>query len=130
MDLRERRSLLIVNENPDRKIDYVASLSGRIALDDQTYDLNLRYVPDRSVLKSTHFADYLNVMGKQNWGTPEDLAVTVLSDVNNELICRWVQVNLCSNPTKNVSGFAHSVVIEDRQPGWDNPPLLGRLTRV
>ena len=50
--------------------------------------------------------------------------MTMLDDVNNELIPRWAQVELTAGPGD--AGDCHGVIIEDRQPGWDNPALLAR----
>jgi len=130
MDMIDRRALLDVKENPDRKLDYVITFSGELESSPQTHRIVLRYIPDRQVLDAHGFARYIEAIDKMSWDTPEDLAVTVLSDVNNEIVARWVQVSLSAPEQQNSSITTHGVVIEDHQPGWENRSLLGRLERI
>ena len=129
MDMMERRAFLQVTENPDRSLDYVVTLAGSLPTCEQAQSIMLRYIPDRKILDANAFAKYLKAVGEATWESPEDLAVTVLTDVNNEIIGRWMQISL-STPDQNNPITTHGVVLEDRQPGWDNPSLMGRLERV
>ncbi|MCH8835488.1 MAG: hypothetical protein IH925_06035, partial [Proteobacteria bacterium] len=53
----------------------------------------------------------------------------ILDDINNEVVARWVQVAL-SVPNGALPGVGnHGVMLEDRQPKWDNAALLSRLRR-
>ena len=53
----------------------------------------------------------------------------ILDDINNEVVARWVQITVSSpDPTDSALEF-HGIVLEDRQPKWDNPALLSRLKR-
>jgi 7-cyano-7-deazaguanine reductase len=49
----------------------------------------------------------------------------VLDDLNNELVPRWVELTV-----ERDAPLPHRVVIEDRQPNWDNPQLMARLRRL
>lgn len=129
MDMIERRAVLHVTDNPDRSLDYVVTLAGNLPACEHAQSIMLRYIPDRKILDATAFAQYLEAVSKATWDSPEDLAVTVLTDVNNEIIGRWMQISL-STPDQHNPITTHGVVLEDRQPGWDNPSLIGRLERI
>jgi len=130
MDLMERRALLHVGPNPDKQLDYIVTLTGHLPNSGQDRHIVLRYVPDRSVLSAKAFGDYLEGLSRTTWASPEDLAVTILTDVNNEIVARWAQVSLTLPDLNHHAVETHAVVLEDRQPGWDNPSLLGRLERI
>lgn len=132
MDLLERRGLLTSSPNPDKRLDYIITLVGHLPnTQGQSRRLiTLRYVPDRDVLNAKSFGTYLEALSDMPWPTPEDLAVTVISDVNNEVVARWVQVALSVPELHHHAVDTHAVVLEDRQPGWDNHNLLNRLERI
>lgn len=131
MDLQERRALLKITANPDRKLDYLVTLSGHLFDDGGARQLvEVRYVPDKQVLDTGSFGTYLEALSNHPWDNPEDLAVTVLTDINNEVVSRWVQVKVGLPELPHPAVDSHGVVIDDRQPGWDNPALLGRLVRI
>jgi len=69
-------------------------------------------------------------LAEEVWHNPEDLAVTVLTDINNEVITRWIQVQVNVPELQHHAVDTHGVVIEDRQPGWDNPALMARLVQI
>lgn len=131
MDVFERRSLLATGRNPDIKLDYVISISGQIVafgeLDSSA--VSLRYVPDKVILQPASFGRYLDALGKLDWTALEEAAAAVLNDVNNELIARWVQVWISAPGQIRLGVDAHEVLLEDRQPNWDNAGLLSRLKR-
>lgn len=104
--------------SPDSRHDFLVELRGEPAAGTR---LTVRYVPDLAVLEPAGFAAYLAGLD----GGLEALAMAVLDDLNNELVPRWVEVT-----AERDAPFPHRVVIEDRQPNWDNPPLLGRLRRI
>lgn len=132
MDLLERRGLLTSSPNPDKRLDYIITLVGHLpnSQGQSRRHITLRYVPDRDVLDAKAFGAYLEALSDMPWPTPEDLAVTVISDVNNEVVARWVQVALSVPELHHHAVDTHAVVLEDRQPGWDNPSLLSRLERI
>jgi 7-cyano-7-deazaguanine reductase len=120
MDLHARRSHLRNADNPEPRIDYVVTLEGSIG----GKRVRLRYVPDQHILLPDSLSEYLTAFDPA--GTHlESIAATILHDLNNELVARWVQVSVWNS---DASGSTHRVVIEDHQPKWDNPGLLARLT--
>ncbi len=123
MDLLQRRGHLAVSPNPDPAKEYVATLEGRMSAGE--IDVALRYVPDRDILDPASFAAYLDVLGGMAWDSLEKTAVTIIDDVNNEVVPRWARVVLSIKEDGAVGG--HSVLLEDRQPKWDNPALISRL---
>lgn len=125
MDIFERRTLLSTDRNPDIKLDYVVAINGLIT----TSIVKLRYVPDRTILVPSAFGEYLETLGGIEWQSLEETAAAVLNDVNNELIARWVQVSITAPGEFHPGIESHEVLLEDRQPNWDNEGLLSRLKR-
>ncbi|MBL4615890.1 MAG: hypothetical protein JKY27_13615 [Magnetovibrio sp.] len=137
MDLIERRALLVIGNNPDKQLDYLVTLTGHLpgggggtGSGRARQVVEMRYVPDKHILQARSFGTYLEALSTQIWDSPEDLAVTVLSDINNEVITRWVQIAISVPELQHHAVETHAVVIEDRQPEWDNPALLTRLVRL
>lgn len=131
MDLMERRAILQCTPNPDKQLDYIVTLAGHLPNSrGQSRKVTVRYVPDRDILDSRTLGSYLEALADQDWPTPEDLSVTILTDVNNEVVARWIQISLSMPERLHHAVETHAVVLEDRQPGWDNPSLLGRLERI
>ena len=119
----ERRNLLAAQPNPDNRLDYVVTVTGRIRAADESCEVELRYVPDRLVLETTAFEDYLGAMSRERWDNLEHAAVTLLDDLHDQLVARWIQLSV-------TGGHGHSILLEDRQPKWENPHLLQRLKRL
>lgn len=117
-----RRDRLTSAPNPDARHDYLVALDGEPLPGTR---LTLRYVPDRLVLDPAGFAAYLGALATQAGGALEALALAVLDDINNELVPRWAEIT-AERPTP----VPHRVVVEDRQPGWDNPHLFARMRRI
>lgn len=131
MDLQSRRRLLKCNDNPDVRLDYLVFIEGHLAGTQVTRTtILLRYVPDRMILDTHAFGTYLDTISTLNLDTPEDIAVTILSDITNEMIPRWAQVEVHAPDMQHDAVDVHGVVLEERQPNWDNPGLLGRLKRL
>ena len=124
--MAERRDFLATTSNPGERHDYMVMLEGSFALGgtDRSVAAALSYVADRRVLSLDAFGAYLDAVAVSAWPTLEAVATAMLTDVNNELIPRWAQIRLVAGPGER--GDCHSVIIEDRQPGWDNPTLLAR----
>ena len=89
-------------------------------------EIGLRYIPQREIVAPGALGPYLAALSAHPWPSLEDLGQVVLGDVNSELVPRWAQVRL----TVRAEGRSHSVVLEDRQPKWDNPKLMNRLPPV
>ncbi|PWC31154.1 hypothetical protein [Azospirillum sp. TSO35-2] len=116
-----RRERLTTRPSPDPRHDYLVELRGEPMPGTR---LTLRLVPDRLVPDPAGVVAYLATFADVAEGL-EALALAVLDDLNNELVPRWVEVTV-----ERDAPLPHRVVIEDRQPTWDNPQLLGRLRRV
>ena len=128
LSLAARRDLLATTANPGERYDYMVTLDGCFAIGASDYPVaaSLRYVADRRLLSLDAFNSYLDSLAGGAWPTLEAVAITMLGDVNNELIPRWAQIKLVAGPGER--GDRHAVIIEDCQPGWDNPSLLVRVT--
>jgi 7-cyano-7-deazaguanine reductase len=126
-----RRQFLKADGNPGARLDYVVTLEGAIpgntGIGPQA--LGLRYVPDKLVLQPAAFGRYLEALAAETWPSIECLAVTILDDMNNEVVPRWVQVIVSILNTDQPGVESHGVILEDRRPKWDNPALLSRLRR-
>jgi NADPH-dependent 7-cyano-7-deazaguanine reductase QueF len=120
MDAIIRREHLETAENLNAKVDYVVILSGTIC---EARRVDIRYIPDMAILKPESLSTYLVALETMNWENLEALGLTILNDLNNELVPRWVQVMVSGTS----AGLAHRVTLEDRQPRWDNPALLSRM---
>ena len=132
LDLRERRLLLNTIPNPSGRLDYVVSMEGSMDLPDPhgSVTMSLRYIPDRDVLNPDCLALYYREISGAEWRSLEEVAVTLLDDINNEVVPRWLSVALIRRDMATPEREKHGVVLEDRQPRWDNPRLLNRLERL
>jgi 7-cyano-7-deazaguanine reductase len=130
MDVLARRTLIATGANPDPRLDYVVELEGSVAARGNTVPIaiSLRYIPDKDILEPASFSRYLEALASIDWPSLEELAVTLLSDVNNEVVARWVHVSLSTPASQGLD--SHSVMIEDRQPKWDNSHILSRLKKL
>ena len=129
MKVKERRALLETHANPDSALDYVSGLHGTLqafGLGKPTL-LSIHYVPDRMIIDPAAFGRYLEALSAPEWDSLEQLATEVLGDFNDHLIGRWVRVVVTAPEGAYPGVGSHEVLIEDRQPGWDNPSLLSRL---
>jgi hypothetical protein len=116
-----RRARLSTAANPAPWHDYRIGWSGTLACGTR---VAVDLVPDRRVLTEDGFAGYLDALDAAPWPTLEALTTTVLDDLNNELVPRWVRVAA----TRSAGRTVHGVTIEDRQPDWSNPGLLAGLS--
>ncbi len=124
MDPTARHEFLTTTPNPGTRLDYVVSLEGTLGT---RLSLVLRYVPDKVVLADGAFTAYLGQFAPAEDDRLEALGVTILEDINNEVVPRWVQVSITKGD--GAAHEQHGVLLEDRQPRWDNPSLLSRLRR-
>lgn len=128
LDVWQRRGLLDAQPNPEQKIDYVSELTAALPGPTKTRPLSLRirYIPDRLVLEPQKLETYLDHVAGGEWETLEAFTSLVLNDLSNELVARWVEVRT-SVPQGGDRLTDHVILMQDRQPGWDNPGLLSRL---
>ena len=131
MDLRERRALIQIEDNPDRNLDYVVDMKGHASYPGGAgrSTIEIRYVPDKWILRTGALDNYFKALGMVEWTSVEEIATTILNDLSNEIVCRWIQVIVSAPDDEHPSVDRHNVMIEDQQPGWDNPRLLDRLKR-
>lgn len=125
-----RRKLLITAANPAQRLDYVITIARKLSLGSGAGEaaLALRYIPDRLILDQAAIAAYMRALEQLAGTGLEALAHTLLDDISNELVPRWVEVNLTQTaaPT-DAPGTFYTVTMEDRQPNWSNPQVLSRL---
>jgi hypothetical protein len=114
----DRRLLLAVMPAPAPGLTTMATLSATL---DNTVALAISYVPDQLVLTRAGFDAYVSALAIGALPMPEALAAMVASDVANELVPRWLRVTVNSQSGGVVN---HSVTVEERQPGWDQPSLF------
>ena len=125
----DRRRALATEENPAPALDYLVEIGGRVS--ERSFSIHLRYIPDKLLLAPRSFDAYLSGLSRQTDDRPETAALTIADDVNNEVVPRWVQVEVTAGGSGAVPAQAgHRVVVEDRQPNWDNPLLMARLPRL
>ncbi len=82
--------------------------------------LTIAYVPDRLVLTPQAFVAYLDSLRAAPLPTLEQVVVTALEDMNNQLVPRWVR----ASASLDQEGIHHHATVTDRQPGWNNPHLF------
>jgi NADPH-dependent 7-cyano-7-deazaguanine reductase QueF len=124
-DQLERRTILTSSPNPERSLDYISVLSGQFSPgpDNVGHDVRLRYVPGSFILHPESWQQYLVSLATKSWGSMEILAVTMVADTNDHLVPRWIEISL--NSTR--AGSDMQVIVDDREPGWNNENILARL---
>lgn len=115
-------------QNPYRNKTYTVSIVQEITLGSQTFLFGLRYAPDKLLIDHEGLAGYLEQIVAHNPKKAEILAHDILEDVMNQIIPKWIEVNLRQNPNK--FGQNILITIEDRQPGWEEDALLKRLPAI
>lgn len=124
MTLTERRALILTQSNPNKALDYVVTLKG--SDQNRAIEVSFRYIPDKVILDTNGFTPYLQAV-LDSAATLEEAGTTLLDDMNNELVARWLQVNLSQQKPDRSE---HLVVLEDHQPHWNNPHLKDRFAKI
>ena len=123
-----RQSSIATTPNPIPQTDYLCHLSGKLTSSGgQSTTVDLRYVPDKWILLPAALADYLHALNTPAQEALELTAQLLLDDLNNQLVARWLQIVLTGPPEPATDIAAHRILLEDRQPQWDNPALLQRI---
>ena len=125
MDILDRRRLLTTQTNPDVTTDYVVSINGRIKQsENNSIVIKVCYVPDELILCKSSLPDYFESIAREVFPSLEHAGNILLGDFINELVPRWLKINL-SQPF-NVDGNSqlHEVLLQDHQPNWSNSQLL------
>ncbi len=122
----ERREILATRPNPNTGLDYLVAIDTAAS---SSHGIRLRYVPDKLLLRPETFETYLAAVTATDELPAEELALAIIEDINNEVVPRWVQVQIENSATgpEPASG-AYRVLIEDRQPNWDNPQIIARAS--
>lgn len=124
----DRRQIVRTVANPDPGLDYVVRFEIETTPSFALGPLKFvaRYVPDKLLLDPACLSAYLHALTQPKWPTLEAVALAMRDDFGNEVIPRWIEIAV--SPAETSLGIArHSVLVEDRQPQWDNPNLLARL---
>lgn len=125
---QEKRCEVITDkfvENPNRVHDYIVDIKARIGKEKK---ITLRYVPDENIIQPEKFCEYVNIFtGEENL---EKIAGAIIEDLNNEFLPRWIRVTVSEKSEKKEQSFSQRVIIEDRQPGWQNSELMEKLKAV
>lgn len=120
----DRRTYLERTPSPTSALDYLNRLEG--VASGAHARITVQYVPGKDILTPHSFSRYLDALGDEAGQSLEQLAIAILDDFNNEIVPRWVQIRAARH---NAGEPEHHVLIEDRQPKWDNPALLARLEK-
>ncbi len=115
------RTFLKTTPNPNPKLDYITELCKQLS---STLWVTLTYVPDKLLLRPEAFISYLEATLPTSAEPYESFAHVFLEDINNEVVPRWIRIEVISEkvPTRRI-------VLIDRQPKWNNAPLLASLSR-
>jgi len=118
-----RQERITTHPLPASTVEFLCHLEGRIAAIDAT--VNLSYVPYKNILAAETFADYLTELPvpDDTASALETSAAVILDDLNNELVPRWLQLVLTRH---RADGTVQRVLVEDKQPRWNNKVLLSR----
>lgn len=111
--------------NSYRNKTYIVSVIQEITLNGQAFQFGLRYAPDKLLLDHEGLAGYLEQMLNRESKKAELLAHDILEDIMNQIIPKWIEINL--KHEENKFGQSVLITIEDRQPGWESASLLNRL---
>ncbi len=122
----DQRITIPTRENPRKNRDYILMLknvrSFALLGDGVNHELSIkiRYVPDRLICDTRKIESYFSSIASQPCSGLEELANAIADDFSNELIPRWISVDL----TVPVNGIVHNTHVEDKQPLWNNPAML------
>lgn len=121
----ERRALLQTVSNSTQPSDFLVLLEAPCC--EGRVQILIQYVPDRLILPARILRPYLAALPQGQCDQLEKLALTILEDVNNELVPRWVQIVASEEISEQGD---HRVLVEDRQPNWENRTLLARVRQL
>lgn len=122
-----RQERISVDPLPKAAVEFLCHLESN--LPEIGVYVRLSYVPYKAALSAEMFTAYLNDLPipENQECLLEACAALILDDLNNELVPRWLQLVL----TRGLEdGTVQSVLVEDKQPRWDNKVLLGRAQGI
>ena len=112
------RACLGTIANPNPKIDYLTVLKQDIG---ERLSISLTYVPDKLLLRTDCFLTYLRTTASHLNEPFEAYAQTFLDDFNNEVVPRWVRIEI----TQSLGDTpGRQITVVDQQPRWQNSSLL------
>ena len=114
------RTFLKTAPNPNPKLDYITELRKQVS---STLWVTLTYVPDKLLLRPEAFIKYMEVTLPTLAESYESFAHVFLEDVNNEVVPRWLRIDVISK-----KDLTRRIVLIDSQPKWNNAPLLASLS--
>jgi len=121
------REAINVARNQRTDFDYIVQRRDQVLVDEITgvdkkeIVVFLHFVPDRHILAPNDgLSSYYDKIGHEIWGSPEEFAQSIVDDLNNELVPRWLRLQV-----RFADG--HELIFEDRQPKWHNDGLLAQL---
>ena len=121
-----RRDILQTRPNPQTSLDYLIAINAPATPERA---IRIRYVPDKLLLLPNAFDTYLAALTASGDTPAEEMALAIIEDINNEVVPRWIQVQIENNANgAEPTSSTYQVVIEDRQPNWDNPQIIARLS--
>lgn len=115
-----RRGLIQLLSMPQPRHDAVVVMSAPVAHG----TVRLRYVPDRYLIDPETFATYLESLPLTLQDHVLVWAQMILEDVNDQVIPCWLEVKLDRAVDMKP---VEQAIIEDKQPRWQDPGILGRL---
>ena len=113
---------LSARSNPHPGLDYLVEFSLTLAGHTR---ITLRYVPDKHVLETQEIESCAEMLHRESSAGLEPLAHHLIEAVNNAVVPRWVQVEIVQT-----GPLTRRVVMEDRQPKWDNAFLFSRMQKL
>lgn len=117
-----RRDSLKALPNPYISLDYLSEYRDCLKAKGHSIALTIRLVPDRDILDDESLSAYLE-QHLESEERLETLAKHILDDLLNALIPRFLHIEL----SVEKAGALHRVVMEEKQPKWENSGLLARL---
>lgn len=133
MDATTRRKLVHTKPNPHPQRDIVTEFHTQLTLPrGKRIGIHVRYVPDKNLLVTDDYGQYLSMFETIEMVDvfSEELAGILVDDLNSEVVPRWVQVRLDVTYAGGINAMQKSVILEDRQPGWDNNNILLRIAKI
>jgi len=102
---------ITTSANPDSRKNWILS----VEITDPVH-IRLRLVPDKLIADHSSLKNHIDEIINKSWSSPEEMSLTIIENINNELIPKWLEVIYVHEGV--------SVKIEDRQPGLAgfNPP--------
>jgi hypothetical protein len=121
-----RRALIAPEAAPARAAPYLVELERTLtcpAISKQPVLLCLRYMPEKWTIPPAALKRYLAACEKEKPPSLELLGDMLVSDLHNELIPFFLEVEL----SYEEDGMRHRLLRQERQPDWEDDPLLKRL---